>query len=119
MPVACEDSADCATTTTMEATAAEKGSLSAAATLQARLTAAGAGVPGQDVELVVLDDDAAVYRGEATTDAEGHARHDLKTTLDPNAAPSIARGDQWQAVFDGDAASCSSADEAPFTLLGR
>ncbi|HVF74433.1 MAG TPA: hypothetical protein VM938_05245 [Acidimicrobiales bacterium] len=118
MLVACEDGADCATTS-MEATAAEKVSLSAAAMLHARLTASGVGVPGQDVEFVVLDDGAEVYRGEATTDAEGHARHDLKTTLDPNAATSIARGDQWQADFDGDIAFCSSSDEAPFTLLGR
>ena len=118
MLVACEDGATCATTT-MDATAAEKVSLSSAAFLHARLTAAGVGVPGQDVEFVVLDDNAAVYRGEATTDGEGNARHDLKTTLDPNAATSIARGDQWRAEFDGDAAFCSSSDEAPFTLFGR
>ena len=118
MLVACEDGADCATTT-MEATAAEKVNLSAGAVLQARLTASGVGVPGQDIEFVVKDDGADVYRGEATTDAEGRARHDLKTTLDPNAATNIARGDQWEAVFDGDIAFCSSADEAPFTLLGR
>lgn len=102
--------------TTMESRSAVKVSVSRGGVLEARLTAEESALPGKPVTAWVFDDDESLYREDASTDADGRLRIDLKK-LNTGALTGLARGDRWEAVFAGDADYCSSADDASFRLL--
>ncbi len=80
------------------------------AVLEAWLTSGGKAVGSRLVEFRV--DDSGGVIGEATTNAAGVARLDLKrrptTLVDP------VRGGSYRAVFEGDVEYCSSLDAAKF-----
>ena len=109
------DASDCTPTTT-QATPADKvnvGTLGRSAVLRARLTTGSGPVAGRQLTFEVLDDDASVYTADATTEADGTARIDLKRA-DPGALLAIVRGDAFRASFDGDGTYCGSSDRAAF-----
>jgi hypothetical protein len=95
-----------------------KVSIQRGGVLEARLTTKESALPDKPVTAWVFDDDESLYREDASTDANGRVVVDLKK-LNTGALTGLARGDRWKAVFEGDATYCSSADDAPFRLLGE
>lgn len=114
----CESS--CIPTTTT-ATVADKVDLTAvgqSSTLTAKLTVTetGEALSGKTLKFSVYDDGEQVYREEGSTVSGGVLTIDLKK-LDIPSLRGIARGDQWQAAFEGDSTYCSSSDDKDFRVL--